>query len=262
MGELAGYERRRRSTPPPSRPTRSTTTPLPGPPGSGAGWCPASTCTPTCAGRRSRRGGWTGWSRGRCTPGSCGRSTTATPWSVVPVGDGGLEVRDSSGAVCAVGDGDSVALREWCRRVGDWPDVAPAVDPPPAAPRRWCRDGVRAGAPRVPRRAWRGSTSTPCGRRSRCTRQDGIAHPAWILRDANYVAVGQRAAGAVDPRGVDGPALRRRPRRVGRVGPGPGGRRARAGRAPVRDARRAAPGRRTEPVARTTHIAIHRPKGT
>ena len=71
--------------------------------------------------------------------------------------------------------------------LGDWPDVDQRADPPPAAPDTLV-PGTAFGtrAPRVPRRPRRGVPRRR-PRDAAALRDEGVAHPGWLLRDANYV---------------------------------------------------------------------------
>lgn len=103
-------------------------------------------------------------------------------------GDGSrLELRDEDGELCADGVATLPVEAAALPDAADWPDVDQVEDPPPAAPEvlvpgtafglaphrfhadhhRQYLDDVRA-------------TSAICA-------DEGIAHPGWVLRDANYV---------------------------------------------------------------------------
>jgi acyl dehydratase len=110
---------------------------------------------------------------------------------VVPLGppvDGAvdLEVRDASGVVCAtataVHDHEEVAPDPT-----DWPEVPPRHDPPMAAPEH-LRPGTPLGlAPHGFHTAQAGEYLADVRESAALYREQGVAHPAWILRDANYV---------------------------------------------------------------------------
>lgn len=106
---------------------------------------------------------------------------------VVPTGQGGLEVRDEAGELCAIG---SAALPEGEVPLPDlvaWPDAAPNTDPPPASS-EVLTPGTAFGLPA------HGFHAELAGEYLRDVREsaaiyaeDGLAHPAWLLRDANHV---------------------------------------------------------------------------
>ena len=170
-------------------PTRSTTTRCASSSGSAAAWCRASTCTRTCATRRSEAWGHrlaaTGHDAGAASTSPC---TTATASTSRPVPTAALEAaRRGRRSLCA--DGAAIAPRRRAasprhrRLAGRRPGRRPAA----ASPRCSCR---------APRSASRPTGSTPIKaheyladvrERARSTPSEGVAHPGWILRDANYV---------------------------------------------------------------------------
>jgi hypothetical protein len=105
---------------------------------------------------------------------------------VIPTGEGALEVRDPSGAVCATAVAscpDGVPAVD----PADWPDVPQSADPPPAAPEHLVPGTPFGLAPH-------GFHVGPAADYLAAVREEapiyadeGIAHPGWILRDANYV---------------------------------------------------------------------------
>jgi hypothetical protein len=105
---------------------------------------------------------------------------------VVPVDDSDLELRDD-GAVCATA---SVALPDTCPPPPDlsaWPIVEQRADPPPASP-----DTLVVGTPfgLAPHgfHAARATEYLDDVRETLHLYADaGVAHPGWLLRDANYV---------------------------------------------------------------------------
>ena len=106
---------------------------------------------------------------------------------VVPTGEGGLEVRGPDGDVRATGSATLPADAPPPLDVRDWPLVEQRRDPPPAAPEvlvpgtalgldahRFHADKAQEYLADV------GETLSVYG-------DEGIAHPGWILRDANFV---------------------------------------------------------------------------
>jgi hypothetical protein len=107
---------------------------------------------------------------------------------VVPTDvDGGIEVRDSSGAVCAVGAATLPDSPPPTPDIDHWPDVAQATDPPPASPETLVPGTAFGLAPHT----FRAEKATEYLADIRETlplyAAEGVAHPGWILRDANYV---------------------------------------------------------------------------
>jgi hypothetical protein len=106
---------------------------------------------------------------------------------VVPTGAGSLEVHDPSGTVCATAQ---VALPDHAPPTPDvdaWPDVAQASDPPPASPEVLV-PGTAFGLARHGFHAERaGEYLADIREELPLYVTDRIAHPAWVLRDANYV---------------------------------------------------------------------------
>jgi hypothetical protein len=106
--------------------------------------------------------------------------------AITPGVDGRLELHDPRGALCAEGAarlGDPAPPAD----PGDWPDVPQAADPPPAAPETLV-PGTALGL------AAHGFHADRAGEYLGDVREDlalyrdeGVAHPGWILRDANYV---------------------------------------------------------------------------
>ena len=106
---------------------------------------------------------------------------------VVLIGAGDLEVRDETGAVCATA---TAALPDGVGPTpdpGDWPDVAQVSDPPPAAPEVLV-PGTAFGLAAHRFHADRaGEYLADVREPAPIYAEQGIAHPAWVLRDANYV---------------------------------------------------------------------------
>jgi acyl dehydratase len=98
----------------------------------------------------------------------------------------GLELRDSAGRTCAVGE---AGLPVEPERLPDlaWPAAAPAVEPPPASPEA-LRPGTALALAAHRFRADRAGDYLAEVREQLPLYADaGVAHPGWLLRDANYV---------------------------------------------------------------------------
>ena len=106
---------------------------------------------------------------------------------VVPVDDGGLEVRDPSGAVCATGAAALPAVPPAAPDVDDWPAVEQRRDPPPAAPEVLVSgtalglDAHRFHAEKAGEYLAEVRETLPI------YAEAAVAHPGWLVRDANYV---------------------------------------------------------------------------
>ncbi len=184
--------------------------------------------------RRRGRGGGRG-------PGAARRSA-----ALVLSGPGGKVCAWAAGRA----PGDRLPPSTWVA----WPGRGAPRRPRGHASSPWRparRSGWRA---HVPRRPGAATTWTPSGRCTRCTACEGIAHPGWILRDANYVLSANVRLGPWIH--VSSPVrhLGPRPRRRGDVRPGRSSPRSGSKGPPLRPPRRAPPGRRP---AR----GPHRPRG-
>jgi hypothetical protein len=169
-----------------------------------------------------------------------------------------LELRDSGGELCAVataGRSHEVAVE-----ASAWPGVAPAVDPPPAAPETLVPGTVFALAPHTFHADVHAEYLDAVRESLPIYRDEGIAHPAWILRDANYVLSANVRLGPwihvqsdVAHFGVvpDGSVVSARALVVDELERG-------GHRFVTLDVVHLADDR---PVARTTHTAIYRPRG-
>jgi acyl dehydratase len=106
---------------------------------------------------------------------------------VAPTGDGRLEARDEAGVVCATA---IAAVHNGFAVIPDpkrWPEAAQATDPPVAAP-EVLEPGTAFGlAPHRFHADKAGEYLADIRERSPIYADEGIAHPAWVLRDANYV---------------------------------------------------------------------------
>ncbi len=106
---------------------------------------------------------------------------------VVPVGDGGLEVRDPGGAVCATGEAGLPDDAPPPPAVDGWPDVEQRTDPPPAAPETLVPGTAFGLAPHRFHADKHGEYLDDVRESLPLYAAEGVAHPGWLLRDANYV---------------------------------------------------------------------------
>ena len=178
---------------------------------------------------------------------------------ITPHDDGRLELRDGDGELCAEA---TAALGEPLPPPdpGRWPDVAQALEPPPASPEVLVPGTAFGLAPHGfhadRHREYLSDVREPLD----LYRDEGIAHPGWLLRDANYVlsanvrlgpwihveSVVQHHAAVTDGAEVTARAIvedewEHKGHRFVRL-----------------DVLHLADGR---PAARTTHTAIYRPRG-
>jgi hypothetical protein len=183
------------------------------------------------------------------------------PTEVVPVGEGALEVRNPDGAVCATAE---VALPDAAPARPDpdgWPEVDQVGDPPPASPEALVPGTAFGLAPHGFHAELAGEYLDAVREDLPIYRDEGLAHPGWVLRDANYVLSANVRLGPwihvssdVQHLGLvhDGAVVTARAlvtaewERKGH-------------RFVTLDVLHLADG---EPVARTEHTAIYRPRGT
>jgi hypothetical protein len=106
---------------------------------------------------------------------------------ITPGPDGRLELRDEQGNRCA----DGVAtLPEHAAPLpdpADWPDVEPSDDPPPAAPEVLAPGTAFGLEPHGFHADHAGAYLVDVRETAPIFATEGIAHPGWVLRDANYV---------------------------------------------------------------------------
>ena len=189
QAERAGATRSSPSTPRRRRPTRSTTTRSPGASASAAGSCPASTSTPTSATRR--RAAWgLDWLRARHDAGPLPPARLRRPPRRHRARRRRRAPRAARRGRRAVRRGrrGAAASRPAPPDPADWPDVDAdrptrrrrhrrcSCPAPPSASRRTASTPTSTA-----------STSPTSARRCRSTASEGVAHPGWVLRDANYV---------------------------------------------------------------------------
>ena len=106
---------------------------------------------------------------------------------VVPTGDGALEVRDSGGAVCATGEATLPAAAAPVPDPDAWPDVEQVADPPPAAPETLVPGTAFGLAPHRFHADKAVEYLADVRETAPVYAAEGVAHPGWVLRDANYV---------------------------------------------------------------------------
>ena len=97
-----------------------------------------------------------------------------------------LELHDEEGGLCAVGAatlGDPVVEPD----VDDWPDVPQTIAPPPASPEVLVPGTAFGLEPHRFHADKHAEYLADVREELPLYREQGIAHPGWILRDANYV---------------------------------------------------------------------------
>lgn len=110
-----------------------------------------------------------------------------TRTDVMPVGDGALEVRDEAGAVCARATAGLPPTAPALPDPTAWPDVPQTSYPPPAAPEVLV-PGTALGLEPHRFHAARAQEYLADVRETLpLYRDESVAHPGWLLRDANYV---------------------------------------------------------------------------
>lgn len=176
-------------------------------------------------------------------------------------GPGTLELRDSGGELCATAtavlpDGP-VAPPDPSR----WPEVAQRADPPPAAPETLLAGTTFGLRPHTFRADRAGEYLDAVRETLPLFTDEGVAHPGWLLRDANYVLSANVRLGPwihveseVQHHGLvhDGDVVSARAVVLREW-------ETKGHRFVTLDVLHLAGDR---PVARTTHTAIHRPRGT
>jgi hypothetical protein len=107
--------------------------------------------------------------------------------AVTPHGDGALDLTDDAGTLCATATATLPDDRPEAPDPADWPAVDERPDPPTAAP-----DVLVAGTPLG--LAPHGFHADRAAEYLADVREtlplyaaEGVAHPGWLLRDANYV---------------------------------------------------------------------------
>ncbi len=106
---------------------------------------------------------------------------------ITPDDSGRLELRDQGGELCADGTATLPTEAAALPDPSDWPDVDQVDDPPPAAP-EVLEPGTAFGlAPHGFHVDHHRAYLDDVRATSAIYAAQGIAHPGWILRDANYV---------------------------------------------------------------------------
>ena len=106
---------------------------------------------------------------------------------IEPVGDGGLELRDEDGELCAEGAASLPPAAAPIPDPADWADVDQVADPPPAAPETLVPGTAFGLAPHGFHAARHREYLDDVRESDQLYVTEGVAHPGWILRDANYV---------------------------------------------------------------------------
>lgn len=201
-----------------------------------------------------------GWLRGRfLQPVYDGDATSVVPTGPLDGGEG-LEVRNPAGEVCAVGAAGLPEAGAPVPDPADWPDVGQVADPPDAAPEHLVPGTAFGLAPHGFHADRSAEYLEAVREEAPLFLADGLAHPGWVLRDANYVLAANVRLGpwihvesrvqhhAVVPDGAEVSARAIVTREWEQKGH----------RFVALDVLHLADGR---PVARTDHTAIYRPRG-
>jgi hypothetical protein len=101
--------------------------------------------------------------------------------------DGRLDLRDEGGDRCADGLATLPARVAPVPDPAEWPDVEPSPDPPPAAPEVLVPGTAFGLAPHGFRADRHQEYLDDVRETAPIFAAEGIAHPGWVLRDANYV---------------------------------------------------------------------------
>jgi hypothetical protein len=106
---------------------------------------------------------------------------------ITPGDDGRLELRDEAGELCADGIATLPADVAPVPDPADWPDVEQADDPPPASPEVLVPGTAFGLAPHGFHAEQHGQYLADVRATADVYAAEGVAHPGWVLRDANYV---------------------------------------------------------------------------
>lgn len=106
---------------------------------------------------------------------------------ITPGDDGALELRDEPGELCAEATAALPDERAPAPDPADWPDVDQVDDPPPASPEVLVPGTTFGLAPHGFHADRHREYLDDVRETTAIYRDEGIAHPGWILRDANYV---------------------------------------------------------------------------
>lgn len=106
---------------------------------------------------------------------------------ITPGVDGQLELRDDPGGLCADAMATLPDQPAAPPDLADWPEVEQADDPPPASPEVLVPGTSLGLAPHGFHADRAGEYLADVRETAPIFTAEGIAHPGWILRDANYV---------------------------------------------------------------------------
>lgn len=98
-----------------------------------------------------------------------------------------LELRNGKGEVCAAGEATMPADAPSPPDPADWPDVVPPADPPHASAASLPVGAALALEPHTFRADRAGEYLADMRETLPFYAAEGVAHPGWLLRDANYV---------------------------------------------------------------------------
>ncbi len=103
------------------------------------------------------------------------------------VDDGSMRLHDDTGELCAEGAATLPDRAAPMPDAPEWPDVEQATEPPPAAPEVLAPGTAFGLAPHRFHADVARQYLADVREDAPIYTAEGIAHPAWILRDANYV---------------------------------------------------------------------------
>jgi acyl dehydratase len=98
-----------------------------------------------------------------------------------------LELRNPAGVVCATGEAGLLAGPPPDPPGWGWAPVEPATDPPPASPEALAPGTPLAAAPHRFVAARAGEYLASVRETLPLYQDQGVAHPGWLLRDANHL---------------------------------------------------------------------------
>jgi len=102
-------------------------------------------------------------------------------------GDVRQELRDEDGELCAAGAATLPAHPAPAPSIAEWPDIDQADDPPPASPEVLLPGTAFGLAPHGFHADRHHEYLADIRASSAIYTDEGVAHPGWVLRDANYV---------------------------------------------------------------------------
>lgn len=106
---------------------------------------------------------------------------------ITAAGDGALELRDDAGELCAEGVAGLPDQPAPVPDPADWPDVDQVTDPPVAAPEVLVPGTAFGLAPHRFHAEVAQQYLADVREEAAIYPKERVAHPGWILRDANYV---------------------------------------------------------------------------